>query len=262
MNTLKRDGAVLYYELLGDLSENLVTLVNGHTRSSTDFRLMARGLVESGFSVLLLDNRGAGKTEVHRQFSIQEMYDDVVAIWDELRIAQSNLLGISMGGFISQGISITYPERVKKLVLVSTAPEEKYINPTGGGWISEGEGLEEKMRSYFAPGFVDKNPVLFSTMVKQIRQAMIAGNFTERSDMQRAALKGSKWTSRLSEIKCPTLIIHGAQDLVISVEAAKLIHSNIAGSSIQLIDYAGHLLLAEAPKEFYKLVTEFFLKKF
>jgi 3-oxoadipate enol-lactonase len=260
MTTINRDGAEIYFEEVNPTGQRVVTLVNGHTRSSSDFRMMARILGEAGFRVVSLDNRGAGKTKVNRAFSIEDLCSDVVALWDELGVGTSSLLGISMGGFISQGIAIQYPDRMDKLILVSTAPEEKFINPSGGGWINEGTKLEEKMRTYFAPGFVERNPVLFKTMVTQIRQAIDSSDFTARSDMQRAALRGAGWTHELHRIKSPTLIIHGKEDRVIDIEAAKKLNEAIANSQLAIIPPAGHLLLAEAPKELYRIVQEFLVK--
>lgn len=257
MAIMSRPGATINYEFIGEKTGRVVTLVNGHTRSSSDFRMMARILSGDGLGVLLLDNRAAGKSEADLPFTIKDMCNDVVAIWDELGIDKSSLLGISMGGFISQGIAISNPGRVQNLILVSTAPEDRYINPTGGGWISEGSELDKKMRSYFAPGFVERNPVLFNTMVNQIRQAIDSGQFSKRSDMQRSALRGSEWTSQLGQISARTLVIHGERDLVIDLDAGKLLSERIPGARLEIIPDAGHLLLAEAPKELYRLAQEF-----
>lgn len=257
MTILNRDGADIYFEDVNPGSQNVVTLVNGHTRSSSDFRMMARILGESGFRVVSLDNRGAGKTTVTRAFSIDEMCGDIVGLWDHLGIRHSSLLGISMGGFISQGIAIRFPQRVDKLVLVSTAPEERFINPGGGGWISEGTKLEEKMRTYFAPGFVERNPVFFKTMVTQIRQAIETSDFSRRSDLQRAALRGAGWENDLNKIRAKTLIIHGEEDRVIDVEGAERLKESILDSQLVIIPSVGHLLLAEAPKDLYRIVQDF-----
>ncbi len=257
MPILETIGAKLHYETHGE-GGHWVTLINGHTRSSTDFKMMARILVDSGlFTVLLLDNRGAGRSEATGSFSINDMCHDVHQLWDYLRINKSSLLGISMGGFIAQGLAITVPDRIKKLILVSTSSEEGFIRPTGGAWAVEGNLLEEKMRSYFAPGFVDRNPLLFSTMINQIRQAIESGKFKKNSDLQRQAMHGASWTDRLGEIKCPTLIVHGELDQVVDLKGAELLAERIQKSKIHLIPNAGHLLLAESPKELYRVVLEF-----
>lgn len=257
MSILQRPGAEIYYEERNPDGDQSITLVNGHTRTSSDFRMMARILEEAGFRVLLLDNRAAGKSVAKVPFTIKDMCEDVVALWDLLGVQTSCLLGISMGGFIAQGIAINFPMRVKKLILVSTAPEEQFINPTGGGWISEGTMLEDKLKSYFAPGFIERNPLFFKTMVNQIRQAIDGGDFSERSEMQRRALKGAGWTARLHEITAKTLIIHGEKDLVIDQVGAELLRRSIVGARMHLIPNVGHLLLAEAPKELYRIAQEF-----
>lgn len=257
MPILETTGAKIYYETHGD-GERWVTLINGHTRSSSDFRMMSRILVESGlFTVLLLDNRGAGRSEVAGPFSMGDMCNDIHQLWDKLGITRSSVLGISMGGFIAQGLAITLPDRVNKLILVSTSPEESFIRSTGGAWASEGNLLENKMRSYFAPGFVERNPLLFSAMINQIRQAIDSGKFKKNSDLQRQAMQGASWTDMLHEIRCSTLIIHGDMDQVVELKSAELLAQKIPKSRKILIPNAGHLLLAEAPKELYRIVLEF-----
>jgi 3-oxoadipate enol-lactonase len=257
MAILETNGAKIYYETHG-AGGHWVTLINGHTRSSSDFRMMSRILVDSGiFSVLLLDNRGAGRSESEGPFSIHDMCHDVHRLWDHLGIVTSSVLGISMGGFIAQGMAISLPDRVKKLILVSTSSEESFIRQTGGAWTSEGTLLEDKMRSYFAPGFVERNPLLFSTMINQIRQAIESGKFKRNSDLQRQAIHGASWTDRLHEIRCPTLVVHGEMDQVVELKGAEILIQKISGSRKYLIPNAGHLLLAEAPKELYGVVVDF-----
>lgn len=254
---LETNGAKIYYEAHGD-GGHWVTLINGHTRSSTDFRMMSRILVESGlFSVLLLDNRGAGRSESEGSFSLYDMCHDVHRLWDYLGITTSSVLGISMGGFIAQGLAISLPDRVKKLILVSTSSEESFIRQTGGAWAAEGHLLEDKMRAYFAPGFVERNPLLFSTMLSQIRQAIDSGKFKKNSDLQRQAMHGASWTERLHEIRCSTLVVHGEMDQVVELKGAELLVEKIPGSRKCLLPNAGHLLLAEAPKELYRVVVDF-----
>ncbi len=258
MPILETQGTKIYYETHG-AGGHWVTLINGHTRSSSDFRMMSRILVETGlFSVLLLDNRGAGRSESDGPFSLFDMCHDVHRLWDHLGIATSSVLGISMGGFIAQGLAILLPDRVKKLILVSTSSEEGFIRPTGGAWATEGNLIEEKMRAYFAPGFVERNPLLFSTMINQIRQAIESGKFKKNSDLQRQAMRGASWTERLHEIRCPTLIVHGEMDQVVELKGAELLIQKIPGSRKHLLPNAGHLLLAEAPKELYRVAVEFF----
>lgn len=259
MPFIERPGAKIFFEYLPceGAEKALVTLVNGHTRSSGDFRMMARNLNAAGISCVILDNRAAGKSEATAPFKLQEMQDDVLAVWQELNIKKSSLLGISMGGFICEGISLQHPDKVDRLVLVSTASDPKWIKSTGGGWINSGTMVEEKMASYFAPGFVEQNPILFSTMIKQTKQAIAEGRFTEKSNMQRDALKGVTWAGKLSGIKAKTLIVHGSEDQVVDIGAAQELAKEIPDADLNVLPGIGHLILAEAPKVLYQTVIEF-----
>lgn len=263
MPFLERDGVRLFFDLV-DASDSTaktnsyVTLVNGHTRSSSDFKLMARQLSSVGLTTILLDNRASGKSTTTRPFTLREMEDDVVAVWDHLSIKASHLLGISMGGFISQGIAARYPDSVSRLALISTGSGAEWIRPTSGGWINSGTMVEEKLASYFAPGFTERNKLLFETMVKQTKVAINQGQFTERSNLQRDALQAEPRSWDYSTIRAPTLIIHGSEDLVVDPKAAADLNQKIPGSKVIMIEGAGHLLLAESSKRLYDLVTEWF----
>lgn len=260
MPFLERPGARIFFEHLSaeGSSKSLVTLINGHTRSSGDFRMMARHLNSNGISCIILDNRASGKSEAQAAFTLQDMQDDVIAVWNELGITGSYLLGISMGGFICQGIAIQHPELVERLALVSTAADPKWIKSTGGGWINSGSLVEEKLASYFAPGFVEQNPILFSTMVKQTKAAIAEGRFTEKSNQQRDALAGVSWSNQLTSIAAKTLIVHGAVDQVVDVKAAEELSSFIPNATLKILPGIGHLILAEAPKLLYQAAIEFF----
>ncbi len=259
MSVLVRPGAKIYYDVIGpkDSSRPPITLINGHTRSSGDFRGMTRWLETRGIQSIIIDNRASGRSEVDRAFTLEEMEDDVVAVWKALGIKKTTILGISMGGFICLGLVSRFPEYVSKLILVSTANDSKWIKPSGGGWLEEPGMIEEKLASYFARGFVERNQLLFDTMVKQTRAAIATGNFSERSSMQRTAVNESSVFKDLASIQVPTLIVHGSEDQVIDVAAARHLESEIANSQLKLIEGVGHLILAEAPKVLYSAIENF-----
>lgn len=260
MTFLDRPGARVFYELMPveGSKQTVVTLVNGHTRSSGDFRMMARNLTASGIPCLILDNRASGKSEVTAAFKLKDMQNDIVAIWQTLGITKSNLLGISMGGFICQGLAIEHPNMVERLMLVSTASDPKWIRSTGGGWINSGSMVEEKLRSYFAPGFTEQNPILFETMVKQTKAAIAEGNFTERSNMQRDALEGVSWSNQMKSIHAKTLIVHGSEDQVVDIDAARDLARSIPNAEVKILEGIGHLILAESAKILYQTAIDFF----
>jgi len=62
---------------------------------------------------------------------------------------------------------------------------------------------------------------------------------------------------RLSDIKAPTLVIHGDADKLIPVENAKIIASNIPGAELVILENMGHFFIIEASEESNRIILEF-----
>lgn len=234
-----------------------VTLINGHARTHLDFKILSKKLADAGFSVLLLDNRGSGKSFTMEAFTIEDMAQDVKNLWEKLGIHESYLLGISMGGLIAQSIATT-SKTPKALVLTSTTASQLHYLLPFTEWSHTIQELREQLRPYFFSDFFEKNPLLVNAMAKQLIS-------TENSDSRSQNIRQRQAISKfrideldLSVIKIPTLIIHGENDGVISVAAAEEISKRIPGSRKMIYPNTGHLILAEKPSEFYKDVTAFF----
>jgi 3-oxoadipate enol-lactonase len=70
------------------------------------------------FLVVTFDNRGIGKTDRStEQYTIKTMADDVIGLMDYLGVDKAHILGLSLGGMVAQEIAISYPHRVRKLIL-------------------------------------------------------------------------------------------------------------------------------------------------
>ena len=132
------------YEVWGEDGQ-WVTLINGHNRSLSDFRLFGRYLVGRGWRVLVLDNRGAGQTKTLAPFSMADMVSDVGALWEAEAVARTRLLGISMGGFIAQALAVEKAARVAGLVLVSTAMNQRHICRDDQSWTNDPIAVEAKL---------------------------------------------------------------------------------------------------------------------
>ena len=255
------DGAKINYEKWPvDESDTgpFVTLINGHTRSLTDYRQLGKLLNSFGYNVIALDNRGSGKTEITAgmAFSVSDMVRDVVGIWDQEGVAESHLMGISMGGLIAQALACQHSDRIMRLILVSTSPSRSYLKNNEQGWVTDAEGIEAKMAGYFAPGFISRNRLLFDAMVKQTFKAMADGSFLVRAELQRKAIQGFT-PPPVEQIRAATLVIHGEEDAIVDLEGGRELARRIPGARLMTLPKAGHLLLAEKPKELFDAVTGF-----
>ena len=262
MPFLDRAGAKIYFEMNGPAGAStdvpIITLVNGHMRTSSDFKMMAKYLVENGFRVIVMDNRGAGRSVTHSEFDLDDMAADVVAIWDQLGVSQSHLLGISMGGMIAQWIAGHHASRLKSLVLVSTCPNRDWIQDHGSyAWSDDEVQVEKKLSWYFSTEFLSANRLLVAAMAKQMAKAAREGAFLEESKRQMAAMRGFDATPILVRITAQTLVIHGSEDAIVPPVAARTLAADIRGASVRMFPGAGHLLLAERPRELYEIIARF-----
>ncbi len=249
--------AELYFETHGEKGP-WITLINGHTRSSKDFRLLSRSLVEAGFQCLTFDNRGSGQTKTLAPFSFVEMAQDVYALWDKFGIKKSFVVGISMGGLL--GEMIASERDINGLVLVSTGAGQRDLSAVSGEpWGTTIEEVAAHMAHYFTPGFAARNKLLIDAMNKQILGSIQNDGFEQRAQEQRQAIAKVENQSLLSKIKCPTLILHGSEDHIIKVSAAYNLQKSIANSELNVLEGTGHLLLAEDSKTLGRCIADFCL---
>lgn len=254
MPYFERPDAEIYYEVWGE-SGPWLTLLNGYTRSIRDFRLLAKGLGAPPRRILVLDHRGAGKTRARGKFTFDQMGEDVAALWEHLEV-EGDLLGISMGGTLAQWLAGKYAPRVKRLVLVSTAPNFSYVEGDRTPWSADRTEVRAKLEKYFTKDFRDRNRLLVDAMVKEIARAAETGDFLERAAAQRQAMDSGAPDAWHQDITADITVIHGTEDRVVPVEAAKKLAEIFPTAKLHLLPGVGHLLLAECPRQLEALVKE------
>lgn len=175
------------------------------------------------FQVLAFDNRGAGRTDKpDAPYTIGLMADDTAGLMGALSIERAHVVGISMGGRIALELALRHPGRVAKLVLVSTS--------------AAGRG---KLTMSW--------PMHLARLLK--RAGLFRGTYPQPDyahDRQRQASVGYDASSRIGEIRAPTLILHGRRDKSMPLEAAERMHAGIQGSTLEVFR-GGHMffLLSE-----------------
>jgi len=217
------------------------------------------------FKVVLFDNRGAGRTDKPDiEYSIKMMADDTTGLMNVLNIEKAHILGYSMGGMIGQEIVLNYPEKVEKLILCSTGcggprgvPASEEVRT---GLASNREGLsdEELLRNampiYFTKSFIQNNPHEVEEYIHRSLLAPIPPHSYRRQLM--AAFSFNSY-QRLKNIKTPTLVLSGKEDILVPHENSILLAENIPGAKISLLDNLGHALFTPNPTLIAKIIIEF-----
>ena len=208
MPTVRVNGIEMYYELHG--AGEPLALIPGLATDVSEWGTIIEPLAQR-YQVIAFDNRGAGRTDKPDQpYTVELMAEDTAGLLQALGVERANILGVSLGGRIAQALTLAHPERVAKLILVSTSAR----NSRRPWWF----GLAGLLSN--APIFRSKYP--------QPRYAYLR---------QRAASTAFNCADRLGEIHAPTLIMHGRSDKIVPLEVAEELCAGIAGS--QLLTFAG-----------------------
>lgn len=125
MPFLDHDGIQLYFEQHG--SGPPLLLLAGLASDSRSWPAVLPGLAER-FTLILLDNRGVGRSSQDCAISISLMADDCAALIRYLRLTRVSLLGHSMGGMVALECARRHPELVERLLLAATAARNPVRN--------------------------------------------------------------------------------------------------------------------------------------
>lgn len=246
----------IYYETAGTEGP-WITLINGHTRPLSDFKSMTRYLVERGNRVLSFDNRGVGKTDCPAGFSLEDIAKDVVALWDHLQIPKCTVLGISFGGTVALTLaSETAPDRVERLLLVSTAISDEHLSVEKEAPPRDPRRLIMNMTRYFSLEFAQKNPMIVQGFIRQVARTYQDPELALGARTQRDAMEHFDFAPALEKIRARTLVLHGEKDQIVPVESAKKIAAGIPKAKLETFP-VGHLLLVEMPVAFYERIQTF-----
>ena len=220
-------------------------------------------VLEPHFRVIRIDMRGHGKSRAPQPpYSIEDLADDVVQVMDEMAIAKSHYLGLSIGGMVGQALAVNHPGRLERLVIsntVSRVPVEMH-----GMWdervaaVQDG-GMESQVAMTLARWFTEDYAKDHQDVLDWIA-GMVRNTTPDGFIGCCQAIKGLDLTDRLSQITAPCLIIAGAQDQGTPPEKAREIHQRVAGSRLHIIEDAAHLSNIQASEEFNDLILPFLLE--
>ncbi|RKD30514.1 alpha/beta hydrolase [Thermohalobacter berrensis] len=120
------DGAKIYYETYGEENNPSIFLLHGIGGDHAMWKPQVRKYADEGFFVVAMDLRGHGSSEKVDKLTLDDWNRDILDLAKKLDIDRIHcLIGVSMGGVISQSFAANYPEKINKLVLCDTFGELK-----------------------------------------------------------------------------------------------------------------------------------------
>lgn len=236
---------------------------------------VVQALVNQGLRVIRFDNRDVGEStyiqkkkplvpmilriilarfgiRVKAPYALEDMAADTFGLMDALQIEKAHLVGFSMGGMISQCMSISRPERVLSLTsIMSTSGATRLpagdreviralitLQPTG----EREQAIANMMQLWELLGGT-RYPQDPERMRKIINMAI--ERTEDPTGFQRqvmAIVSATPRTKSLGSLKMPAMIVHGTADPLVKPECGKHTAACIPGSRLEMIEGMGHAL--------------------
>ncbi|PJE78381.1 Aclacinomycin methylesterase RdmC [invertebrate metagenome] len=244
--------------------------------------------VNSGYRVIRVDNRDSGQSDelthlpvpsvgqilkaslfnkiIPCAYTLEDMSDDIIAVMDHLRIKKAHIVGVSMGGMISQYLMIQHAARIRSVTLMMTMSGNRSLphpsmrvqwqlirQPRHKNSAKIAKRLEKLWKTIGSPAYLP-SPVELSTYVSGLMQR---GFYPEGTLRQLGAILGEGDRSPLlQQAKLPVFIIHGQSDPLLPLPCGKQLASVIPHAQLHTEPGMGH----DLPKPIEKKLMAMILK--
>ncbi|HEX7663155.1 MAG TPA: alpha/beta hydrolase [Polyangiaceae bacterium] len=196
--------------------------------------------------VIAIDNRGVGQSDAPKgAYTMARFADDVACVMSDAKVDEATLVGISMGGMIAQHVALRHPKKVKGLVLMATMPGLPHARlpapktiatllKVGAGRDKSGVGVASlllpkgelaRAKEHFA-GWQEL------MLEKPVSPAAFAG--------QLAAILRHSTGFKLKNVKVPTVVVTGDEDVLVPPKNSHVIAKKIPGAKLEVLEGVGH----------------------
>ncbi len=259
------DGVKIHYQEKG--TGTPLVLIHGYTSSTYSWKDVFEPLSQN-FRVIAVDLKGFGfSAKPDGDYTRRAQAALIAHLLDYLKIERAWICGNSMGGEIALNIALQNPQRVAGLILVdsagvavsggnSLAPAYVRIPFVGRALTALALTSDKLVREGLEKSFYDDAKITDERVAYYWRPLRTSGG-------QLAALRARTQAGEfpieqdLNKINVPTLLIWGAEDALIPLEAGRKMNSLIKDSKLVVIEKCGHLPQEEMPERVFDEVTKF-----
>lgn len=232
-----------------------VALLPGFSAAGTSFdRIPA--LLADDFTVIAVDNRGAGRSDAPRgPYDIRAMAEETAAALRLLGHRRAVVVGHSMGGFIALTLALERPDLTAGAVLVSTAPFGRGDEVAGSAraraaLAHTGGSAEEIVRGIVDAGIGGRLRCDAPSEVERFFALLLERPGRGRGVAgQRAAVEAFDMRDRLGDVGCPCAVVHGEEDELVPMAWAKMLAAGIPDARLVRLPGVGHFPQVEAPED-------------
>ena len=272
MPNVTANGIQIEYDTFGDPSASPLLLIIGLGGQLIEWHEdFCTGLAEKGHYVIRFDNRDTGLSRKFEEagipdiikaveasmrgepiappYTLADMADDAVGLLDALGIQKAHICGMSMGGMIAQIITTRHPQRVLSLISIYSTtgnPELPPPEPDAMEVLLEKPPIERKAYiEYLVRTFrviAGRGFAFDEQFHRQVAEKAFDRAFYPQGSARQlmAIMAQGNRKPELAAVSVPTLVIHGSDDPLVSVECGKDTAAAIPGAELLIIDGMGH----------------------
>ncbi|MFX1254275.1 MAG: alpha/beta fold hydrolase [Promethearchaeota archaeon] len=281
------------YDTFGDPSATPLLLISGLGAQMLSYEEpFCQQLAKEGYWIIRFDNRDAGLSTkfdkagvpnvieiiqevedlqasvetgtiaelVSAPYTLLDMATDAVALLDVLKIDAAHVVGASMGGMIAQTMAIHYPDRVRTLTSIMSAPELIFPEPEALEILlappvnDRMEYIENSIKhKHVLHGKFSFDEAYYRKHFERIYDRNYNPDGTTRQLVAIVASGSRK--EALKKMKIPTLVIHGDADLLVPLKGGKDTADSIPGAKLKIIGGMGHSLPIEVVPQIIKAIS-------
>jgi pimeloyl-ACP methyl ester carboxylesterase len=274
MPQAQANGITIEYESFGRAGDPAVLLIMGFSAQMTMWPVaFCQGLAGRGFRVIRFDNRDIGKSThlanlgtpnvpdammkmmsgqpVAAPYQLDDMAKDSTALLDALGIESAHIVGASMGGMIAQLVAAKHPRHTRSLVSIMSStgnrslpqakPEAMAAITTPPASDSREDRIAAGMKAWRvieSPGYPATDAELREAVTTSVDRVPYDPTGVARQLL--AIVAATPRNDILKQVKCPALVIHGADDPLIPVEGGKDTAASIPGAKLVIVPGMAH----------------------
>lgn len=224
--------------------------------------------LKNHFCCIIPELWGHGSSNIlfDKEYSLELLAADHKAFMDELSIDKYAIVGSSIGGMLGTYLSLAYPEKVSKLVLMASyvgeePPEKQQLYFEMMDVITQYNLIPDELIEKIIPIFFSKHTLenntslvdMFRTKLKTLPRENLSTIMT----LGRCVFSRKSILNKLPNLKVPTSIIVGRHDMARPIRESQQMASLIPNSEFNIIEDSGHICNAEQPEIVNQLLYDF-----
>lgn len=225
-------------------------------------------LLKEHFSIINIDLPGFGRSEKSTTFiySFQNYAEIISACIDYFNLENVNIVGHSMGGQIALYTTKMIPEKINKLVLVSSSGYLKRAHkaiifctylPFFGYYVKH-QVHKQEVKDVLKNVFYDHS-LITENHVREFGKPLEEKGFYSSLMRLLRYREGDLNSEDLKAIEKPILLLWGKEDRVVSYRIGERLADDLPNAKLITYDKAGHLLTEERPHEVFNAISKFIL---